>query len=145
MKNVRNLFRYGATLTMCMQFKHGARQLWRGKRGRPVSARDDVSYCRGAFPPRIKIPLGSSQADRRRRFFLLLQTTVETNSPGGFSHKQGPAAIGFRNVFLKWDSFFIRHCFISRPSDFTVSEDAGIEPRTVATSTLAVRRSNNST
>ncbi len=27
------------------------------------------------------------------------------------------------------------------PSDFTVSEDAGIEPRTVATSALAVRRS----
>ncbi len=27
------------------------------------------------------------------------------------------------------------------PSDSTMSEDAGIEPRTVATSTLAVRRS----
>jgi hypothetical protein len=30
------------------------------------------------------------------------------------------------------------------PSDSTVSEDAGIEPRTVATSALAVRRSNHS-
>jgi hypothetical protein len=28
------------------------------------------------------------------------------------------------------------------PQDSTVSEDAGIEPRTVATSALAVRRSN---
>ncbi len=27
----------------------------------------------------------------------------------------------------------IQHCFICRPSDFTVSENAGIEPRTVAT------------
>ncbi len=35
----------------------------------------------------------------------------------------------------------IQHCCISRPVDSTVSEDAGIEPRTVA---LAVRRSNHS-
>jgi hypothetical protein len=34
------------------------------------------------------------------------------------------------------------HCFICRPSDSTVPEDVGIEPRTVATSALAVRRSN---
>ncbi len=33
---------------------------------------------------------------------------------------------------------------ISRPSDSTVSEDAVIEARTVATLALAVRRSNNS-
>jgi hypothetical protein len=32
-------------------------------------------------------------------------------------------------------------CFICRPSDSTVSEDAGIEPRTVSTSALAVRHS----
>ncbi len=43
----------------------------------------------------------------------------------------------FKNVF----GFFIfmydiQHCFICRPSGYTVSEDAGIEPRTVA-----VRRS----
>ncbi len=25
--------------------------------------------------------------------------------------------------------YFIQHCFIYRPSDFTASEDAGIEPR----------------
>jgi hypothetical protein len=34
--------------------------------------------------------------------------------------------------------------FICRPSDSTVSEDAGIEPGTVATTALAVRRSNHS-
>ncbi len=38
--------------------------------------------------------------------------------------------------------YFIQHCFICRPSDSTVSEDAGIEPRTVATTALIVRRSN---
>jgi hypothetical protein len=37
--------------------------------------------------------------------------------------------------------YCIQHCFICRPSDSTVSEDAGIEPRTVATLALAVRRS----
>jgi hypothetical protein len=36
--------------------------------------------------------------------------------------------------------YFIQHCFICRPSDSTVSVDAGIEPRTVATA-LADRRS----
>jgi hypothetical protein len=37
----------------------------------------------------------------------------------------------------------IQHCFNCRPSDSTVSEDAGIEPRTIATSALAVRSSTN--
>ncbi len=39
----------------------------------------------------------------------------------------------------------IQHCFICRHSDSTVPEDVGIEPRTVATTTLAVRRSNQTT
>ncbi len=39
---------------------------------------------------------------------------------------------------------FTQHCFICRPSDFTVSEDAGIDPRTVATSVSAIRRSSHS-
>ncbi len=34
-----------------------------------------------------------------------------------------------------------QHCFICRPSDSTVSEEAGIEPRTVATLALTARRS----
>jgi hypothetical protein len=37
----------------------------------------------------------------------------------------------------------IQHCFICRLSDSTVSEDAGIEPRTVATMALVVRRSDH--
>jgi hypothetical protein len=53
----------------------------------------------------------------------------------------------FLNIFL-WDffsfsSYNIQHCFICRPSDSTVPTDAGIEPRTVATCALAVRRSNH--
>ncbi len=35
--------------------------------------------------------------------------------------------------------YFIQHCFICRPSDYTVPEDDGIEIRTVATLALAVR------
>jgi hypothetical protein len=33
----------------------------------------------------------------------------------------------------------IQHCFICRPSDSAVSEDAGIEPRSVVTLTLTAR------
>jgi nestin len=40
--------------------------------------------------------------------------------------------------------YVIQHSFICRPSDSTVSEDAGIEPRTVATSALTARRSAKS-
>jgi hypothetical protein len=49
--------------------------------------------------------------------------------------------ITYNHLFFMSD---IQHCFICRPSDSTVSEDAGIEPRTVASSALAVRRSNHS-
>jgi hypothetical protein len=45
-----------------------------------------------------------------------------------------------RQVFFR---YFIQHCFICHPADPTVSEDAGIELMTVATSALAVRRSNH--
>jgi hypothetical protein len=38
--------------------------------------------------------------------------------------------------------YVIQHCFICRPSDSTVWEDAGIEPRTFATFALTARRSN---
>ncbi len=46
-----------------------------------------------------------------------------------------------RGIFLDLKVYFIQH----RPSDSTVSEDAGIKSRTVATSALAVRLSNHST
>jgi hypothetical protein len=53
----------------------------------------------------------------------------------------GGRTIVFLNMFFS--VYCIQHCFICRPSDSNVSEDAGIEPRTVATSALAVRRSNH--
>jgi hypothetical protein len=39
--------------------------------------------------------------------------------------------------------YFFQHCFSCRLSDSTVSEDDEIEPRTVATLPLAIRRSNH--
>jgi hypothetical protein len=49
---------------------------------------------------------------------------------------------GFLEFFLF--NYVVQHCFICRPSDFSVSEDAGIESRTVATLALTARRSNQS-
>ncbi len=46
-------------------------------------------------------------------------------------------------IFLIFFMYCIQHCFIGRPSDSTVSVDAGIEPWTVAALALAVRRSNH--
>jgi hypothetical protein len=45
--------------------------------------------------------------------------------------------------FLKLQ-YGIQHCVIGRPSDSILSEDIGIDPRTVAISALAVRRSIHS-
>ena len=39
-------------------------------------------------------------------------------------------------------SYIIQHCFICLPSDSIVPTVAGIEPKTVVTGALAVRRSN---
>ncbi len=47
----------------------------------------------------------------------------------------------FGFILLMYD---FQHCFICRPSDSTVLEDAGIEPRTDATMALDVIRSNHS-
>ncbi len=52
------------------------------------------------------------------------------------------SALTSRGIFYRFFHYFIQHCFICRPSESTVSEDAGIKPRTVATT--AVRRSNHS-
>ncbi len=46
----------------------------------------------------------------------------------------------FTDIFIEdldfFYVFFIQHCFICRPSNSIVSEDAGIEPRTYATLAL---------
>jgi hypothetical protein len=53
--------------------------------------------------------------------------------------------VQYQHYFISFFLFLydIQHCFICRPSDSTVLGDAGIEPRTVATTALAVRRSNH--
>jgi hypothetical protein len=49
---------------------------------------------------------------------------------------------GFLDFFILM--YDIQHCIICRPSDSAVPEDAKIEPRKVATTALAIRRSNHS-
>jgi hypothetical protein len=49
-----------------------------------------------------------------------------------------------KGFFIFYFRYVIQHCFIFRPSDSTLSEDAAIEPRTVATLALTARRSNHS-
>jgi hypothetical protein len=53
--------------------------------------------------------------------------------------------ITLKQPYIKLEPFFglfvflmyiIRHCFVCHPSDSTVWEDAGIEPRDVATSKM---------
>ncbi len=45
--------------------------------------------------------------------------------------------------FFTWNNmYYIHYCFICRPSESTVSEDAGSEPRNVTTLALAVLRCN---
>ncbi len=48
---------------------------------------------------------------------------------------------GFLSIFLFM--YVIQHCIICRPSESTVSEDAGIEHSTFATLALTARRSNH--
>jgi hypothetical protein len=52
----------------------------------------------------------------------------------------------FLQIFFGGDfsffSYYVQHCFICRPSDYTVPSDAVIELRTIATGALAVRCSN---
>ncbi len=57
---------------------------------------------------------------------------------------QQTASIIVRFCFAIFFFFIIQHCFFCSPLDFTVSVEAGIEPRTVASFALAARRSNHS-
>jgi hypothetical protein len=62
------------------------------------------------------------------------------------AHQQaeGPSPHQTTIIFLNFlCMYFIQYCFVCRPSDSTVSKDAGLEPRTVATSAMALRRSSH--
>jgi hypothetical protein len=71
------------------------------------------------------------------------ETLVSSGGGGGVAIV-GLASFTFKGGFLDFSFTCTIHCFICRPSDSTVSEDAGIEPRTVATTALTIRRSNHS-
>jgi hypothetical protein len=47
---------------------------------------------------------------------------------------------GIRILHTRFLQYFIQYCFVCRPSDSIVSEDARIEPRTVATSIWPLSR-----
>jgi len=78
-------------------------------------------------------------------FLLFLAGGVKSPvlTPGALQHNGRSPPKGI-TVFLKFIfMYFIQHCIICRPSESTVMEDAGMEPRTVAIFALAVRRSNH--
>ncbi len=55
-------------------------------------------------------------------------------------HRESHILINWRGICEEFlVHFSVLHCFICRPPDSTGSEDAGIEPGTIATSGLAVR------
>ncbi len=64
----------------------------------------------------------------RVRRFLIKTRTRWTDVVFGCPLLKGP-----KHEIFFFFSYYIQHCFICRPSDSTVSTDAGIEPRTVAT------------
>jgi hypothetical protein len=103
---------------------------------RPQVMRCRTRYPRPQFQPILKLK-GSKQ--------------VSVVSPQAIVYEmilldKVPTRLGKLFIFIVLSMYFIQHCFcfICRPSDFTVSEDAGIEPRSVATLALAVRRCNHS-
>jgi hypothetical protein len=73
--------------------------------------------------------------------------SVDTKAAGIFPSSETEQHVSFkyffRGIFQFFFSYYIQHCFICRPSDSTVPTDAGMEPRTVATGALTVRRSNH--
>ncbi len=68
----------------------------------------------------------------------------ETLSIDRLSHYREKVNHFYRLSLWTFFMYVIQHCFICRPSDSAVSEDAGIEARTVATFALTARRSNHS-
>ncbi len=103
----------------------------------------------------LGVPVRKSKIHKSTNFYKYC-LTLSQNSPKCRLGKCCNVPILFRSIyifffclnggFLHFFLFLydIQHCFIWHPSDSTVSEDAGIEPRTIATTALAVRRSNHS-
>jgi hypothetical protein len=91
---------------------------------------------------------------KQTKKFILFFKTYRTLYTGIYGTVQDVKCCGFRSgrisivlpdpypfqPYVKFQ-YCIQHCFICYPSDSTASENAGIEPRTFATSALAVSRS----
>jgi hypothetical protein len=99
-------------------------------------------YARGGLqpyfptePPSTVAPTTSTAAPPRpRRSFQEIFQQGSNEASFFFTFRKLTNFLGF---FM----YFIQHCFVCRSSDSTVSEDAGIEPRIVATLALtAVRK-----
>ncbi len=92
-----------------------------------------------------KLPLGRNNSVMTSLFppreSLVVTSRLGTGNSRSFFYGVDPL---FLNRFYFLFLYFIRHCFICRPSDSTVSEDAGIEHRTVAILSLTFRRSKHS-
>ncbi len=72
----------------------------------------------------------------------VLRNSLNTEQNNFLSGWWKPILNRFFWIFLCM--YFVQHCFICCPADSIVSEDVGIEPRTVSTSALAIRRSSHS-
>jgi hypothetical protein len=90
-----------------------------------------------ASPATVTVRIYSSSRRCSAEFFWILATFLKNCSVIFI-----PFFWGGGRFFLFF-SYCIQHGFICRPSDSTMPTDAGIEPRTVATGALAVRRSNH--
>ncbi len=102
-------------------------------------------FCRSknaqlGYTPDFVEAIGPHLSEIKRQGVRVVTNGGGMNPKGTVSFRQ----CFFKNIFFgDFFSYFIQHCFICRPSDSTVPTDAGIEPRTVATGALAVRRSNH--
>jgi hypothetical protein len=78
-------------------------------------------------------------------FCMMIEGSGTGSGSGSIPLTSGSGSGRPKNMWIRIRNnaiYCIQHCFICRLSDPTVSEDAGIDPRTVATPALAVRRSN---
>jgi hypothetical protein len=85
---------------------------------------------------------GQSQLLIANLAFFYSTVTWSFHSPTCAPHSRLWCSLLVGNLDF-FSMYYIQHCVICRPSYYIVSEDAGIEPRTVTTSALAVRRSNH--
>ncbi len=92
---------------------------------------DEANYAAAPLVPSVAV------AGTLAVIYLETMTTlIETRALGRING-------GIFFLICSTFKYCAQNCFICRPSDSTVSEDAGIEPGTVATSALTVRRSNH--